>query len=64
MITAETLGYRDKLDRNDSLLMDNLYFMLINITKHIVDREEYDPALLEAYDSLLNTYFAAEDDGF
>lgn len=43
--------------RNDAQLLDNVYLNLMRISAELMDQEKTNPKLVEAFDSLLVTYF-------
>lgn len=54
----------EKFVRNDAALLDNVYLNLMKISAEIGDQEKVNPKLVEAFDSLLTTYFDVQEDGF
>ena len=50
-------------ERDDALLLRMMYDNLIDISNEI-HKDPDNPKLIEAYDSLLNTYFSVQEDGF
>lgn len=43
--------------RDDAQLMDSVFLNLMKISSEIMDQEKTNPKLVEAFDSLLVTYF-------
>lgn len=52
-----------KTIRDNSALLDSVYNNLIKISDEIQTREFSNAKLVDAFDSLLTTYFDIEDDG-
>lgn len=50
--------------RNDAQLMDNVFLNLMKISAELMDQEKTNPKLVQAFDSLLTTYFDIQEDGF
>ena len=53
-----------KVVRNDAHLLDCVYLNLLKMSTEITDEEKTNPKLVEAFDSLLTTYFDVQEDGF
>lgn len=50
--------------RDDGLLLDMVYNNLVAISKEIQTGETTNSKLIDAFDSLLATYFDVQEDGF
>lgn len=54
----------ENIVRNNSTLLDSVYANLMAISEKIQSTETTNSKLIDAFDSLLGTYFDIEDDGF
>lgn len=54
----------ENIVRNNSTLLDSVYANLMVISEKIQSTETTNSKLIDAFDSLLGTYFDIEDDGF
>ena len=54
----------ENIVRNNSTLLDSVYTNLMAISEKIQSTETTNSKLIDAFDSLLGTYFDIEDDGF
>ena len=50
---------KDKVVRDDSVLLDKVYINLVDISEEI-KKDPCNAKLIDAFDSLLGTYFEAE----
>ena len=53
-----------RVTRDDGVLIDRIYKNLIKISAEIESSKKLDPELINAFSMLLDTYFAAMEDGF
>ena len=53
-----------KVIRDDAQLLDCVYLNLLKMSTEIMDEDKTNPKLVDAFDSLLATYFDVQEDGF
>ena len=53
-----------RVTRDDGVLIDRIYKNLIKISAEIESSKRLNPELINAFSMLLDTYFAAMEDGF
>lgn len=50
--------------RDDAHLLDCVYLNLLKMSTEIMDEDKTNPKMVDAFDSLLATYFDIQEDGF
>ena len=53
-----------KVIRDDAHLLDCVYLNLLKMSTEIMDEDKTNPKMVDAFDSLLATYFDIQEDGF